>query len=112
VFGVRFRDLHICGALVCVLVRALVCALLTRCLFAQEYEFKVKPGSLARRPAVISPYHYRLDWLMSAPAAPGPRARACVPAERPAAWRHEAFINTFNAPETKTETDIRAHTEA
>ena len=30
----------------------------------QELEFKCKPGRLNRRPCVISPYHYRLDWLM------------------------------------------------
>jgi len=30
----------------------------------REYEFKVKPGDVARRPPWISPYHYRLDWLM------------------------------------------------
>ncbi|XP_059835740.1 lipase maturation factor 1 isoform X3 [Hypanus sabinus] len=30
----------------------------------EEYEFKCKPGNLKRRPCVISPYHYRLDWLM------------------------------------------------
>ncbi len=32
--------------------------------FAQwrEYEFKVKPGDVKRRPPVITPYHYRLDW--------------------------------------------------
>ncbi|XP_072021054.1 lipase maturation factor 1-like [Amphiura filiformis] len=29
-----------------------------------EYEFKCKPGSITRRPCLISPYHYRLDWLM------------------------------------------------
>ena len=29
-----------------------------------EYEFKCKPGSVTRRPCLISPYHYRLDWLM------------------------------------------------
>jgi len=29
-----------------------------------EYEFKCKPGSIARRPCWISPYHYRLDWLI------------------------------------------------
>ncbi len=29
-----------------------------------EYEFKCKPGSVDRMPCVISPYHYRLDWLM------------------------------------------------
>ena len=30
----------------------------------KEIEFKCKPGALSRRPCVISPYHYRLDWLM------------------------------------------------
>ncbi|XP_031556252.1 lipase maturation factor 1-like [Actinia tenebrosa] len=30
----------------------------------QEYEFKCKPGDTKRRPCLISPYHYRLDWLM------------------------------------------------
>ncbi|KAK8733201.1 hypothetical protein OTU49_006523 [Cherax quadricarinatus] len=29
-----------------------------------EYEFKCKPGRLDRVPCLISPYHYRLDWLM------------------------------------------------
>ena len=32
--------------------------------FCEEYEFKCKPGSVKRRPCLISPYHYRLDWLM------------------------------------------------
>ena len=30
----------------------------------EEYQFKCKPGDPKRRPCVISPYHYRLDWLM------------------------------------------------
>ena len=30
----------------------------------KEFEFKCKPGSVDRRPCIISPYHYRLDWLM------------------------------------------------
>ncbi|XP_061087109.1 lipase maturation factor 1 [Conger conger] len=30
----------------------------------EEYEFMCKPGALHRRPCLISPYHYRLDWLM------------------------------------------------
>ncbi|XP_042590855.1 lipase maturation factor 1 [Cyprinus carpio] len=30
----------------------------------EEYEFLCKPGALDRRPCLISPYHYRLDWLM------------------------------------------------
>ncbi|XP_002737876.1 lipase maturation factor 1-like [Saccoglossus kowalevskii] len=29
-----------------------------------EYEFKCKPGNVTRRPCLISPYHYRLDWLI------------------------------------------------
>lgn len=29
----------------------------------REYVFKVKPGPTNRRPPVITPYHYRLDWL-------------------------------------------------
>ncbi|MEE2828051.1 MAG: lipase maturation factor family protein [Myxococcota bacterium] len=29
----------------------------------REYEFKCKPGSLDRRPCLITPYHDRLDWL-------------------------------------------------
>ena len=28
-----------------------------------DYEFKCKPGDIARRPCLISPFHYRLDWL-------------------------------------------------
>ncbi|XP_005108461.1 lipase maturation factor 1 [Aplysia californica] len=30
----------------------------------EEYQFKCKPGDVYRRPCLISPYHYRLDWLM------------------------------------------------
>ena len=30
----------------------------------EDYGFKCKPGDLGRRPCLISPYHYRLDWLM------------------------------------------------
>ena len=30
----------------------------------KEFEFKCKPGNTSRRPCLISPYHYRLDWLM------------------------------------------------
>ncbi|XP_072610303.1 lipase maturation factor 1 isoform X2 [Vulpes vulpes] len=30
----------------------------------EDYEFKCKPGDPGRRPCLISPYHYRLDWLM------------------------------------------------
>lgn len=30
----------------------------------EEYQFQCKPGDVHKRPCVISPYHYRLDWLM------------------------------------------------
>ncbi len=30
----------------------------------KAYEFKCKPGDPSRRPCVITPYHYRLDWLI------------------------------------------------
>ncbi|XP_037588169.1 lipase maturation factor 1 isoform X2 [Cebus imitator] len=30
----------------------------------EDFEFKCKPGDPSRRPCLISPYHYRLDWLM------------------------------------------------
>jgi len=28
----------------------------------EAYEFKCKPGDPERRPCIVSPYHYRLDW--------------------------------------------------
>ena len=30
----------------------------------KEYQFKVKPGDINRRPSWTSPYHHRLDWQM------------------------------------------------
>jgi hypothetical protein len=30
----------------------------------KAYEFKGKPGNLARPPCVVSPYHWKLDWQM------------------------------------------------
>jgi len=30
----------------------------------REYEFKGKPGDVNRRPSIVSPYHWRLDWQM------------------------------------------------
>jgi len=30
----------------------------------REYEFRVKPGDVGRRPRWVSPYHHRLDWQM------------------------------------------------
>lgn len=30
----------------------------------EELQFNCKPGNVSRRPCIISPYHYRLDWLM------------------------------------------------
>ena len=29
-----------------------------------EYEFTCKPGSINRRPCLITPYHYRIDWML------------------------------------------------
>jgi Lipase maturation factor len=29
-----------------------------------EYEFHGKPGNVRRRPCIVSPYHWRLDWQM------------------------------------------------
>jgi hypothetical protein len=39
----------------------------------QDYEFKVKPGDPRRPPALITPYHHRLDWQIwfAAMATPG-----------------------------------------
>ena len=30
----------------------------------RDYEFPCKPGDTGRRPCLITPYHYRLDWLL------------------------------------------------
>ena len=30
----------------------------------QDYELPCKPGDVRRRPCVLGPYHYRLDWQM------------------------------------------------
>ena len=30
----------------------------------REYDFKGKPGNVNRRPCIVSPYHWRLDWQM------------------------------------------------
>jgi hypothetical protein len=30
----------------------------------REYEFKGKPGDVTRMPALVSPYHFKLDWQM------------------------------------------------
>ena len=37
------------------------------------YQFKCQPGDPARRPCWMSPYHYRLDWLLWFAAMGGPR---------------------------------------
>lgn len=36
----------------------------------RAYEFKVKPGDPNRRPAIITPYHHRLDWQIWFAAIP------------------------------------------
>lgn len=28
-----------------------------------EFEFKCKPGDVSRRPCILAPYHYRIDWV-------------------------------------------------
>src|SRR5919204_4183038 len=40
----------------------------------REYEFKGKPGDVNRRPCIVSPYHWKLDWQMWF-AAPSPQFR-------------------------------------
>jgi len=37
----------------------------------KEYQFKVKPGDVHRRPRWISPYHHRIDWQMWIASASG-----------------------------------------
>lgn len=39
----------------------------------REYEFQCKPGNVSRRPCVITPYHYRLDWAIWFAAMAEPR---------------------------------------
>src|SRR5919108_5079467 len=39
----------------------------------QEYEFKGKPGGVNRRPCIVSPYHWKLDWQMWFAAMSSPR---------------------------------------
>ncbi|HXI28951.1 MAG TPA: lipase maturation factor family protein [Vicinamibacterales bacterium] len=39
----------------------------------RPYEFKCQPGDPARRPCWMSPYHYRLDWLLWFAAMGSPR---------------------------------------
>jgi len=29
-----------------------------------DYQFKCQPGDVLRRPCIVSPYHYRIDWQM------------------------------------------------
>jgi hypothetical protein len=38
----------------------------------REYELPCKPGDVRRRPCLITPYHYRLDWQMWFAAFTGP----------------------------------------
>lgn len=39
-------------------------AVLTNATHWKEYEFKGKPGDVARAPCIVSPYHWKLDWQM------------------------------------------------
>lgn len=45
----------------------------------REYEFKAKPGDPKRRPAIITPYHYRLDWAAWHPWSQVPGRNEWVP---------------------------------
>lgn len=38
------------------------------------YEFKCKPGDVTRRPCVVAPFHYRVDWQIWFAAMEDPRA--------------------------------------
>ena len=49
----------------------------------EAYEFPCKPGDPSRRPCVITPYHYRLDWLLWF---------AAEEAERMGALQREAWV--------------------
>jgi hypothetical protein len=40
----------------------------------KEYQFKAKPGDPFRRPAMVSPYHHRLDWQIWFAAMSSPRS--------------------------------------
>ena len=44
----------------------------------RAYEWKCQPGDPARRPCWMSPYHYRLDWLLWFAAMGGARRRPVV----------------------------------
>jgi len=45
----------------------------------QEYEFKAKPTDPMRRPVIITPYHYRLDWAAWFPWSRLPGRNEWVP---------------------------------
>ena len=60
----------------------------------EEYQFKCKPGDPKRRPCVISPYHYRLDWLMWFAAFQVSKKGLPVPGNRP--YFVGCFCFTFN----------------
>lgn len=45
----------------------------------REYEFKAKPTDPMRRPVIITPYHYRLDWAAWFPWSKVPGRNSWVP---------------------------------
>ena len=49
----------------------------------QEYEFKCKPTSLVRRPCLITPWHYRLDWVWWFLPFDAGRTRGAPPSDWP-----------------------------
>jgi hypothetical protein len=49
----------------------------------QAYEFPCKPGDPSGRPCLVTPYHYRLDWLLWF---------AAMEAERSGGLQREAWV--------------------
>jgi len=58
----------------------------------QEYEFRGKPGDVARRPPQIAPYHLRLDWLMWFCAISPGYGRNWLPRLLEAVLRNDQYI--------------------
>ena len=72
----------------------------------KEYEFKVKPGNVMRRPRWISPFHYRLDWQMWIAATIGSIDRS--------SWMYNFLLQLLERNKDVTsliETDQWAYTE-
>ena len=93
----------------------------------RDYEFKHKPGDLARRPGFVAPHQPRLGWQMwfaalspnrisgwfqafalrlleGSPAAAGLLAENPFPESPPRYIKAELYLYTFSDPETRRET--------